>query len=94
MAELTTPFHKPAFLVGPFLSPFSPTMNSEHIIAVASGIGKFDLLLPYVRLISYSSQITLDVLDISEGITPTLSLIKQYQYTSRRLNFIWMCRDP
>jgi hypothetical protein len=40
MAEITTPFHKPAFIVGPFLSPFSPSMNSEHIIAVASGIGK------------------------------------------------------
>ncbi|KAL7550022.1 hypothetical protein ACHAWF_015458 [Thalassiosira exigua] len=66
MAEITTPFHKPAFIVGPFLSPFSPSMNSEHIIAVASGI----------------------------GVTPTISLIKQYQYTSRRLNLIWICRDP
>lgn len=49
MTDITTPTHKPAFIVGPFLSPFcSPAMNSENIIAVASGIG----VTPTISLIS------------------------------------------
>ena len=44
--EITTPIHKPAFVVGPFLSPFcSPAMDSENIVAVASGIGEAMALL-------------------------------------------------
>ena len=40
MNEITTPTHKPAFIMGPFLSPFSsPAMDSENIVAVASGVG-------------------------------------------------------
>ena len=40
MNEITTPTHKPAFVMGPFLSPFSsPAMDSENIVAVASGVG-------------------------------------------------------
>jgi len=67
MNTITTPTHKPAFVVGPFLSPFSsPAMDSENLVAVASGI----------------------------GVTPAISLIKQYSNTSRRLNLIWICRDP
>lgn len=63
---IATPTHKPAFVVGPFLSPFSsPAMDSENLIAVASGI----------------------------GVTPAISLIKQYSNTHRRLNLIWICRD-
>jgi hypothetical protein len=66
MKEITTPTHKPAFVVGPFLSPFSsPAMDSEFLVAVASGI----------------------------GVTPAISLIKQYNSTSRRLNLVWICRD-
>eukprot|EP00956_Cyclotella_meneghiniana_P043431 scaffold269970_cov83-Cyclotella_meneghiniana.AAC.2 len=51
--EITTPSHKPAFIAGPFLSPFSsPAMDSENVIAVASGIG----VTPAVSLIKkYSS---------------------------------------
>ena len=65
MKALTTPTDKPAFVVGPFLSPFScPAMDSEHLILVASGI----------------------------GVTPAISLIKQYSSTSRRLSLIWICR--
>lgn len=60
------PTHKPAFVIGPFLSPFSsPAMDGENLVAVASGI----------------------------GVTPAISLIKQYSNTSRRLNLIWICRD-
>ena len=45
MNELPTPVHKAAFIVGPFLSPFSsPAMDCEHIIAVASGIGVTPIL--------------------------------------------------
>lgn len=48
MKEITTPSHKPAFVAGPFLSPFSsPAMDSENVIAVASGIG----VTPAVSLI-------------------------------------------
>jgi hypothetical protein len=66
MKAITTPSHKPAFVVGPFLSPFSsPAMDSENLVAVASGI----------------------------GVTPAISLIKQYSSTSRRLNLVWICRD-
>jgi len=66
MDTKATPTHKPAFVVGPFLSPFSsPAMDSENLIAVASGI----------------------------GVTPAISLIKQYSNTHRRLNLIWICRD-
>ena len=66
MKEIDTPMHKPAFVMGPFLSPFSsPAMDSENVVAVASGI----------------------------GITPSMSLIKQYSSTSRRMNLIWICRD-
>lgn len=66
MKTITTPTHKPAFVVGPFLSPFSsPAMDSENLVAVASGI----------------------------GVTPAISLIKQYSSTSRRLNLVWICRD-
>ena len=40
MDEIATPTHRPAFVMGPFLSPFSsPAMDSENLIAVASGIG-------------------------------------------------------
>lgn len=64
--EISTPTHKPAFIMGPFLSPFSsPAMDSENLVAVASGI----------------------------GVTPAISLIKQYSCTSRRMNLIWICRD-
>eukprot|EP00581_Thalassiosira_minuscula_P014928 CAMPEP_0183730492 /NCGR_PEP_ID=MMETSP0737-20130205/32987_1 /TAXON_ID=385413 /ORGANISM="Thalassiosira miniscula, Strain CCMP1093" /LENGTH=858 /DNA_ID=CAMNT_0025963009 /DNA_START=206 /DNA_END=2782 /DNA_ORIENTATION=- len=67
MNAISTPAHKPAFIVGPFLSPFSsPAMDSENLVAVASGI----------------------------GVTPAISLIKQYSSTSRRLNLLWICRDP
>ncbi|KAL7530397.1 hypothetical protein ACHAXR_003471, partial [Thalassiosira sp. AJA248-18] len=67
MKEISTPTHKPAFIVGPYLSPFSsPAMDCENLIAVASGI----------------------------GITPAISLIKNYTCTRRRLNLIWICRDP
>ncbi|KAL7465886.1 hypothetical protein ACHAXS_006189 [Conticribra weissflogii] len=66
MKQVVTPTHKPAFVVGPFLSPFSsPAMDSENLVAVASGI----------------------------GVTPAISLIKQYASTSRRLNLVWICRD-
>ena len=66
MNAITTPTHKPSFVVGPFLSPFSsPAMDSENLVAVASGI----------------------------GVTPAISLIKQYSSTSRRLNLVWICRD-
>ena len=55
------------FVIGPYLSPFnSPAMDSQNLIAVASGI----------------------------GVTPVISLIKQYVYTQRCLNLIWICRDP
>jgi len=67
MDAVTTPTHKPAFVVGPFLSPFSsPAMDSENLMAVASGI----------------------------GVTPAISLIKQYANTHRRLNLVWICREP
>ena len=63
MDAITTPTHKPCFVVGPFLSPFSsPAMDSENLVAVASGI----------------------------GVTPAISLIKQYSSTSRRLNLVWI----
>ena len=66
MEAITVPTHKPAFVVGPYLSPFSsPAMDSENLVAVASGI----------------------------GVTPAISLIKQYSNTSRRLNLVWICRD-
>lgn len=66
MKQISIPAHKPAFVVGPFLSPFSsPAMDSEFLVAVASGI----------------------------GVTPAISLIKQYSSTSRRLNLVWICRD-
>lgn len=48
MDELTTPVHRPAFIVGPYLSPFnSPAMDCQNIIAVASGIG----ITPVISLI-------------------------------------------
>jgi ferric-chelate reductase len=66
MDTITIPTHKPSFVVGPFLSPFSsPAMDSENLVAVATGI----------------------------GVTPAISLIKQYSSTSRRLNLVWICRD-
>jgi len=66
LKNITVPAHKPAFVVGPFLSPFSsPAMDSENLVAVASGI----------------------------GVTPAISLIRQYSSTSRRLNLVWICRD-
>ena len=67
MEKISTPTHKPAFVIGPYLSPFSsPAMHSENLVAVASGI----------------------------GVTPAISLIKQYSKTRCRLNLIWICRDP
>lgn len=66
MKEITTPTHKPALVVGPYLSPFSsPAMDKENLVLVASGI----------------------------GVTPSISIIKQYASTNRRLNLIWICRD-
>lgn len=66
MKKITAPTHKAAFVVGPFLSPFSsPAMESENLVAVATGI----------------------------GVTPAISLMKQYSSTSRRLNLVWICRD-
>ena len=67
LKNITVPAHKPAFVVGPYLSPFSsPAMDSENLVAVASGI----------------------------GVTPAFSLIRRYSSTSRRLNLVWICRDP
>ncbi|KAL9186835.1 hypothetical protein ACHAXT_010555 [Thalassiosira profunda] len=67
MSEISVPAHKPAFVAGPFLSPFnSPAMDRENLIAVASGI----------------------------GITPIVSLMKQYLHTQRCINLVWICRDP
>ena len=38
MNKITTPAHRTAYVVGPFLSPFSSTaMDSDNMIAVASG---------------------------------------------------------
>lgn len=66
MQEISAPAHKPAFVVGPFLSPFSsPAMDSENLVVVASGI----------------------------GVTPAISLIKQYSSSTRKVNLIWICRD-
>ena len=68
MNEVSTPAHKPAYIMGPYLSPFSsPAMDCENLIAVASGI----------------------------GVTPCISLVKKYsQETLRRVNLVWICRDP
>ena len=67
MKTISTPTHKPVFVVGPLLSPFnSPAMDSENLVACALGI----------------------------GVTPAISLIKQYSNTSRPLNLVWICQDP
>lgn len=40
MKEIETPTDKLAFVMGPYLSPFSsPAMDSENVISIASGIG-------------------------------------------------------
>ena len=66
MKEIKSPTHKLAFVMGPYLSPFSsPAMDGENVISIASGI----------------------------GVTPALSLLKKYSYTTRRMNLIWICRD-
>ena len=65
--EISTPTHRPAFIMGPYLSPFSsPSIDCENLIAVATGI----------------------------GITPCFSLFSKYAHTERRLNLVWICRDP
>lgn len=68
MNKITTPAHRTAYVVGPFLSPFSSTaMDSDNMIAVASGI----------------------------GVTPAISLVQKYsKETLRRVNLVWICRDP
>ena len=64
MGAISTPTHKPAFIIGPYLSPFSsPSMDSENLVAVASGKSAFVLfylatsphVLTYVTIISLSS---------------------------------------
>lgn len=55
MEEITTPTHKPIFSMGPYLSPFSsPAMDSENLIAVATGIG---VTLALSLLLKYSQEL-------------------------------------
>ncbi|KAL7532935.1 hypothetical protein ACHAXR_006525, partial [Thalassiosira sp. AJA248-18] len=66
MKKISIPAHLPAYITGPYLSPFSsPAMDCENLIAIGSGI----------------------------GITPAISLFRQYVSTQRRVNLIWMCKD-
>lgn len=40
MSQITRPTHRTAYVVGPFLSPFSsPAMDNDNLLVVASGIG-------------------------------------------------------
>lgn len=63
--EITRPTARPAWLCGPFLSPFATAHDFDNIITLATGI----------------------------GITPALAVLNMFQET-RRVNLIWMCRDP
>ena len=63
--SIIRPTVRPAWIAGPYLSPFATAIDFDNIIAVATGI----------------------------GITPALALIKLYGNT-RRVNLIWMVRDP
>ena len=64
-ASLKRPSSRPAWIYGPFPSPFGAASNFDNLICVASGI----------------------------GITPALSTMTSWSQT-RRVNLIWMCRDP
>ncbi|CAM9852544.1 unnamed protein product, partial [Heterosigma akashiwo] len=63
--SLKRPSSRPAWIYGPFPSPFGAASNFDNLICVASGI----------------------------GITPALSIVTSWSQT-RRVNLIWMCRDP
>lgn len=66
MERITVPAHRPAYVTGPYISPFSsPAMDCENLVIVGSGI----------------------------GVTPAITIIKQYVQTNRRLNLVWMCKD-
>jgi len=100
MNEITTPAHRIAYVVGPFLSPFSSP--GEH--------GCYDFGFYYVRsilmwemystLLSYCSYPAMDspnLIAVASGIgvTPAISLVQKYsQETLRRVNLVWICRDP
>ena len=54
MKMILMPMHNPVFVVGPFLSPFnSPAMDSENLVACASGID----VTPAISLIKQYSPI-------------------------------------
>jgi len=66
LKKIVTPAHRPAFITGPYLSPFSsPAMDCENLVVIGSGI----------------------------GITPAISIFRQYISTKRRVNLVWMCKD-
>ena len=56
---------RPAYICGPFASPYGTAINFDNLICVASGI----------------------------GITPALSVVTSFK-GDRRINLVWMCRDP
>ncbi|CAB9515447.1 NADPH oxidase 4 [Seminavis robusta] len=59
------PTSRPAWVSGPFLSPFATAIHFDNIVTLATGI----------------------------GITPALCTVNMYRGT-RRINLVWMCRDP
>ena len=64
LEQISTPAHRPAYITGPYLSPFSSTaMDCENQIVIGSGI----------------------------GITPAISIFRQYADTTRRINVVSMC---
>ena len=77
------------FVTQAYLSPFnSHAMHSTNLITLASGIGGSSS-----STIAVASQSKLFLTHLLSGITPILSLIKQYALTERTLDLIWMCRQ-
>ncbi|EJK47165.1 hypothetical protein THAOC_34135 [Thalassiosira oceanica] len=62
-------------------------MDSTNLIAMASGIGG-----SICSTFAVATQICF-LPSLLSGITPILSLIKQYARTERTLDLIWMCRQ-
>jgi hypothetical protein len=91
--KIRSPCHRSVFVLGPLASEFSDmAVNTTNAIAIASGWWNL-----FVRALVWSCKhLTPELLLYlypGIGITPTISLVNSYA-GKKRINVIWMCRDP
>jgi len=88
MEAISTPTHKPAFVIGPYLSPFSsPAMDSENLVAVASGKSAL-VLFCHVNSISHIG-IPVARIKVTTQTAPNQCWGRDARHAVSDIKFIW-----